>query len=192
MTGHMTRSIAGQRMLIWSIFLYILMAVPAVQATASDTFEVVITRVMDGNTVQAVTTDKKKLKIRLYGIDAPEAEHKNKRSGAVEKAGQPYGEEARDFLSSMVLDKNAKIKVVNTDRQKRVSAIVWVGKHNMGLEMIKAGMAEAYIERLEEPFRTQFVMAEKKAKAKARGIWSQGKDYVRPSVFRRKMKARSG
>lgn len=174
------------------LFFLIAFPVSAVHAAPAEYIDAIVIKVLDGNTIQAVATDKKKINIKLYGIDAPVAEVKNKRTGAIEKPGQPYGEEARDYLTSMVLDKKARIKIVNGDRQKKVSAVVWVGKHNMSLEMIKAGMAEAYIENLEEPYRTQFIVAEKKAKTKSRGIWSQGKDYVRPSVFRRKMKARAG
>ena len=176
---------------VWFVFLSCL-TVPCVHAEPVRNVEAIITKVSDGNTVQAVTPDKKKLKIRLYGIDAPEAEIRNKRNDGIDKPGQPYGGEAKDYLTSMILDKKTRVEIIRIDRHKRVSAIIWIGKHNVSLEMIKAGMAEAYVEHLDEPYLTHFLTAEKKAKAKGRGIWSQGKDYVRPSVFRRKMKARAG
>jgi len=59
------------------------------------------------------------------------------------------------------------------------------------LEMIKAGMAEAYTEDLkDQPYRDQFLQAEKETKAKRLGIWSQGIIYERPSDFRKRMKIR--
>jgi micrococcal nuclease len=47
-----------------------------------------VTKVTDRDTIQ-VDSAGTKLKIRLYGIDAPEMEHLNKRTGAISKAGQP-------------------------------------------------------------------------------------------------------
>ena len=40
----------------------------------------------------------RRVKVRLYGIDAPETEKSNKKTGHVSKAGQPYGEEAYQTL----------------------------------------------------------------------------------------------
>jgi len=49
-------------------------------------------------TVQVVTTDRTKLKVRLYGIDAPERPKVNHRTGRVDKLGQPYDEAAERAL----------------------------------------------------------------------------------------------
>lgn len=49
-------------------------------------------------TVQVVTTDRTKLKVRLYGIDAPERPKVNHRTGRVDKPGQPYDEDAERAL----------------------------------------------------------------------------------------------
>ncbi|PKN33199.1 MAG: hypothetical protein CVU61_14375 [Deltaproteobacteria bacterium HGW-Deltaproteobacteria-19] len=68
-------------------------------------------------------------------------------------------------------------------------AIVWLGDRNINLEMIQAGMAEAYREYLREPYRGQFIGAEREAKAKRIGIWSQD-GYERPSEFRKRMRER--
>lgn len=66
-------------------------------------------------------------------------------------------------------------------------SVLWLGEKNINLEMINAGMAEAYAEYLKQPYRTPFIQAEQEAKARGKGIWSQGSSYERPSQFRRRM-----
>jgi endonuclease YncB( thermonuclease family) len=57
--------------------------------------------------------------------------------------------------------------------------------------MVKEGYAEAYLEYLKEPYRAQFIRAEKEAKSARRGIWSLP-DYERPKDFRKRLKLRGG
>ncbi len=66
--------------------------------------------------------------------------------------------------------------------------ILWLGARNVNLEMINAGMAEAYVEYLKQPYRDTFLQVEKEAKAQRKGIWSQGNNYERPSQFSRKLR----
>ena len=58
------------------------------------TEEGIVKKVADGDTVTVMTNEGTKLKVRLYGIDAPETEKMNHKTGVVSKPGQPYGEEA--------------------------------------------------------------------------------------------------
>src|SRR5512136_2809788 len=60
-----------------------------------------VVKVADGDTI-TVNSEGTKLKVRLYGIDAPEIEHRNRKTGMVSKAGQPYGEEAYQALREKV------------------------------------------------------------------------------------------
>ena len=61
-------------------------------AANSRTLVAKVERVSDGDTITALTSEGTKLRIRLLGIDAPEIPHGK-------KPGQPYGEEARDYLA---------------------------------------------------------------------------------------------
>lgn len=45
----------------------------------------VVTNVSDGDTIHVTTADKTKLRVRLYGIDAPETPKINQRTGKVNK-----------------------------------------------------------------------------------------------------------
>ena len=47
-----------------------------------------VTKVSDGDTIHVTTPEQTKLKVRLYGIDAPETPKINHRTGQVNKPGQ--------------------------------------------------------------------------------------------------------
>ncbi|MHB8770512.1 MAG: thermonuclease family protein [Syntrophales bacterium] len=139
-----------------------------------------ITKISDGDTVQAVTPEGTKLKVRLYGIDAPETA-----KGKIH--GEPFGNASRDYLASLVSQRSVRVEILDIDRYRRMVAILWLAERNVNQEMIAAGMAEAYGEYLKKPYRVLFLQAEQEAKAQGRGVWSQGSSYERPSQFRRRM-----
>lgn len=139
-----------------------------------------ITRISDGDTVQAITPEGTKLKVRLYGIDAPETQKGN-------KLGEPFGNASRDYLASMISQRSVRVEILDIDRYRRMVAILWLAERNVNQEMIAAGMAEAYVEYLKKPYRTPFIQAEQEAKAHGKGIWSQGSRYERPSQFRKRI-----
>lgn len=62
-----------------------------------------VTKVSDGDSIQIKTPEQTKIKVRLYGIDAPETPKVNNRMGQVNKPGQPYGEESWKALSDKLL-----------------------------------------------------------------------------------------
>ncbi len=139
-----------------------------------------ITRITDGDTVQAVTPEGTKLKVRLYGIDAPETS-----KGKIQ--GEPFGNDSRNYLATLISQKIVRVEILDIDRYRRMVAILWLAERNVNQEMISAGMAEAYVEYLKQPYRTPFIQAEQEAKTQGKGIWSQGNRYERPSQFRRRM-----
>ena len=168
-------------------WLFILTALVIFCASASHaaplrTVTATITKITDGDTVQAVTPEGTKLKVRLYGIDAPETA-----KGKI--PGEPFGADARDYLAALVSRKTVQVEIRDIDRHRRMVAVLWLGEQNVNLEMISAGMAEAYGEYLKQPYRAPFLQAEQEAKARGRGIWSQGSNYERPSQFRKRMKS---
>jgi endonuclease YncB( thermonuclease family) len=62
--------------------------------------------------------------------------------------------------------------------------VIWIGIRNINLEMVQEGYAETYLEYLKEPYRGQFLKAQREAKSAKRGIWAlQG--YERPKDFRK-------
>lgn len=176
--------------LLISLFM-LLIASPAIARDAIRIVDGFVSKVSDGNNLTVVTKNREKLKVRMYGIDAPELDKIHRKTKRIVKPGQPFGIEAKSHLSSMVFGQDVRISIMDIDTQKRMVAVVWVREKdftkNVNVEMLKAGMAEAYTEYLvDEEYRSVFLLAEKEAREKKIGIWSLGLVYDRPSVYRNK------
>ena len=87
--------------------------------------------VHDGDTLTAMTDDKRQLKVRLHGIDAPEL-------------GQPFGQASKRALSDMVFGKQVTLHTTGTDRYKRTLARVTVGDIEVEAQVIATGHAWNY------------------------------------------------
>jgi len=87
------------------------------------------------------------------------------------------------------MGKQVRLDIIDIDQYKRMVGMIWIGNRNINLEMVKEGYAEAYVEYLKEPYRAQFIQAEREAKSARRGIWSSS-GYERPSDFRKRLKVR--
>jgi len=150
-----------------------------------------VTKVSDGDTIQITTPEQTKLKVRLYGIDAPETTKINKRTGQISKPGQPYGKESWQALRNKIMGKQVKAEIIELDKYRRAVCMIWLNDRNINLEMIRDGYAEAFIEYLRFPYKPEFLEAEKKARSAKIGIWSLPY-YERPREFRKRMKISDG
>ena len=150
-----------------------------------------VTKVTDGDSIQVTTAEQTKLKVRLYGIDAPETPRINHRTGKVSKPGQPHGEESWKALENKIMGKQVKMEILDIDKYKRMVGMIWLGDRNINLEIVREGFAEAFIEYLKPPYRTEFLDAEREAKSFRCGIWSLP-DYERPRAFRKRLKVSGG
>lgn len=142
------------------------------------TVEGKVTRVTDGDTLILVTGEGTKLKVRLYGIDAPEVRHE-------EVPGQPYGREARDALKELALGRNATLELVDIDTHKRMVCIVRVSGVDINREMVRSGFAWAYRRYLSAPYASVYIAAEKEARNRRLGLWRQANPDP-PWNFKRK------
>jgi len=150
-----------------------------------------VTKVSDGDTIHLTTPEQTKIKVRLYGIDAPETQKVNKRTGHISKPGQPYGDESWKALADKIKRRQVRLDIIDIDKYRRMVCMVWLDDRNINLEMVREGYAEAFIEYLKPPYREQFLAAEHEAKSSRRGIWSLP-DYERPRDFRKRLKVRGG
>ena len=142
----------------------------------------IVVKITDGDTVHCETREKSKLKIRLYGIDAPEIPH-----GKI--PGQPMGAESTAALRYKVFNKEVRIAVLDFDKHKRIVAMLWLGNRNINIEMVREGYAEAYREFLKNPYLSMFVEAERDAQTAKKGIWALAY-YERPSAFKKRIRSR--
>jgi micrococcal nuclease len=140
-----------------------------------------ITKVYDGDTVKA-EAGQTVVYVMLVGTDAPEV---STRSG---QPSQAFGEEAKTFLSSMVLGEEVEVAGYGLapDPDDKIVGVIYVRGKNVNLEMVKRGMAEVCRENLPRGFDVEpYLAAETEAKAGRIGIWSLGEAYVSPREWRK-------
>ena len=75
----------------------------------AETFQCKVVGVTDGDTITCLTEAKEQIKVRLYQIDAPELD-------------QPYGEEAKQVLSSIIFDKTVIVVSKHNQNEKDIPA----------------------------------------------------------------------
>src|SRR2546423_15513852 len=71
-----------------------------------------VVAISDGDTFTLLTADKEQIKIRIYGIDAPEK-------------AQDYGQQAKQYLSDLIYFDTVKVITKGVDQYGRTLAIVY-------------------------------------------------------------------
>lgn len=141
----------------------------------------------DGDGVRVNTPDgKSQIECRIDMIDAPETPKRGIPGKSVDKPGQPYGQEAKTALASMLSNKALNVTVVqgpskqNYDRH--ICRIEVEGK-DVSLEMVKAGHAFLYDEFAAPAI---FKQAELNARNKDLGLWKGPGEPERPYPYRKR------
>ena len=138
-----------------------------------------VTRVYDGDTVKAEGYDID-IKARLVGIDAPETS-KRKRD-----PGHPYSQQAKKYLSGLILKKVVEIKGYGLGPYNRILGIIYLDGKNINLEMVKAGLAEVYRGKPPKEFDSKpYIQAEAEASEAKKGMWILGDKYISPKEWRK-------
>lgn len=137
-----------------------------VPVAADDHFTGTVIGVSDGDTI-SVLRDRTPIKIRLDGIDCPES-------------GQDFGRRAKQFTSAMVFGKTVRVDSGNLERYGRLIGRVSVDGEDLGLALVKAGLAWHYKQYSQDP---ALALAEAVARAAKVGLWSQS-NSVAPWQFR--------
>lgn len=117
--------------------------------------------VTDGDTIKVrLQGQGEQIKIRLYGIDAPEK-------------GQPYGRKSREFLVELaVIGATVTIEPVNFDRYGRLVAIIYSSDgHCLNSAMVEAGLAWVYPQYCRQPICDSWNAAEHQARQSGLGLW---------------------
>jgi micrococcal nuclease len=162
-----------KRVVSYAIAGMVLMAPGAYAKDPIRTIEGIVSKISDGDTVHVTDSQGTKVKVRLYGIDAPETEKLNKKTGHVSKPGQPYGDEAYQALYRKVHRKSVKLDVMAVDQYKRSVGIVYLNSRNVNQEMVAEGWAWAYRQYLDRPHASDYIQAEEQARANRLGLWKQ-------------------
>lgn len=177
--------------IIAAVMLLCLSTIPAFAKEPVRTIEGMVTKVSDGDTIQVTDQLGTKVKVRFYGMDAPETEKSNKKTGKVSKLGQPYGEEAFQALRQKIDRQRVRLDVMDIDRYGRTVSIVWLGNRNINREMVAEGWAWAYRQYLDRAHASEYISAEEQARKAQKGIWQQNNPQP-PWEFRKSLKKSGG
>lgn len=131
--------------------------------------------------------------IRLAGVDAPEGAHFG-------KPAQPFSAEALKWLSDYILHRNVRAYVYRKDHYDRIVATVyvrrWLIRRNVGLEMVKRGLAVTYEGKTGAEFgglKEVYEKAMAKAKRKRRGMWSgKASEFESPGEYKKRWSGLDG
>ncbi|MEI7816844.1 MAG: thermonuclease family protein [Desulfuromonadales bacterium] len=135
-------------------------------ACAGRTVEGMVKAVYDGDTVVLLTREDSKLKVRLYGIDAPETKKPNKQ-------GQPYGDIAKRTLMYKIMGRRVTAEIMDIDQYKRAVAVIRYEGKDINREMVSEGMAWAYRQYLHGAYASEYIGAESLACSRRAGLWQE-------------------
>jgi endonuclease YncB( thermonuclease family) len=140
----------------------------------------VVRAVYDGDTVLLATREDSRLKVRLYGIDAPETAKPG-------EPGQPFGAVAKRTLMYKIMGRQVSAEIVDIDQYRRAVAVLRYGGRDINREMVVEGMAWAYRQYLHGAYASEYIDAEERARARHRGLWRDN-NPMPPWEFRQALK----
>jgi micrococcal nuclease len=132
------------------------------QITSSELSEVVVTKVIDGDTIELDTGEK----LRYIGIDTPETKHPNKKI-------ECFGEEASLINEELLLGKTVTLEkdVSETDRYGRLLRYVYVNELMVNEYLVRHGFAQAVSFPPDVKYQERFKEAERLAREENLGLW---------------------
>lgn len=133
--------------------------------------------IADGDTITVLRDGRDQVKIRLYGIDAPES-------------GQPFGKASKQNLSSMVYGESVQVEVMDTDRYGRTVARIFVDGEDVNAAQLRSGNAWLYEQYCKSWVCGEWFGIEADARSSRVGLWAD-KDPVPPWQWRRDKKGTS-
>ena len=140
----------------------------------SETFTAQVIKVIDGDSVNVLRLpENKEVKLRLYGIDAPEWK-------------QAYGKESKDALNGLLgTNREIFVKVLDKDRYGRLICNLHLNSEDIPVNewMVSEGNAWHYVKYAPDDINLQ--QAEKNARKNKLGLWSL-ETPMPPWEFRKK------
>ncbi|MGT6257290.1 thermonuclease family protein, partial [Escherichia coli] len=97
----------------------------------STTFEAKVVKIVDGDTITALDAQNTTIKIRMYGIDAPESK-------------QAFGQKAKQALTTAIATKIVTVIDHGTDIYGRMLGTIWLDGYDINASMVDSGYAWVY------------------------------------------------
>ena len=114
-----------------------------------------VVQVIDGDTFTGLDAKNRQVRVRLHGIDAPEAK-------------QAFGTVSRKALSDLIGGKIVSVVEVDRDSYGRTVGRVTIGNKLVNAEMVRSGLAWRYVFHDK---RNEFGALENEARRQRRGLW---------------------
>lgn len=123
---------------------------------------------IDGDTVFIARRGRRGIRMRLMGIDAPEA-----------RGGDLLAAQARAQLARLTGGRRLRLHARGRDRYRRLLGYIEDGGTDIGLILVRQGLARATGFRHER--REAYIAAEVEARRNARGLWAATAGMPGPS-----------
>ncbi|MGV7963840.1 thermonuclease family protein [Photorhabdus tasmaniensis] len=146
---------ASLKKLLLPIFILVF---PTATLASQSSFEAKVVKVIDGDTLTVLFDQNTNIKIRLYGIDAPESK-------------QAFGQKAKQALSTAVAAKTITVVDHGTDIYGRMLGTIWLDGYDINASMVDSGYAWVY--RYESnAIVPNYLKFESSAQKSAKGLWA--------------------
>ena len=123
-----------------------------------------LSRASDGDSFELKDENNRKVRVRLYGIDAPES-------------NQRFGRESREHLQSLMKGRNLRLKTMYLDNYQRSVAVVYlsdkdgIDELSINQRQVQAGMAWVYDYFCTSDFCNTWKLEEAMAQKQKIGLW---------------------
>ena len=120
------------------------------------------------------------IRIRFTGSDAPESYFFGKTQTCIDSKGQEWecGKAATEKLKQLINDQTVRCSDEGKDRYGRTLGICYIGEMDLQAEMVKSGMAVAYLR-----YSNRYEQEQNFAKMAKAGMWSG--EFKEPETWRR-------
>lgn len=163
----MVDAVTQQSRLVLALFLLPIFAVQG------ETFTGRVVRIKDGDTVEILNNAMRTTPVRVGGIDAPEK-------------SQPFGAKSKQRLADLVGGKTVVVESHKKDHHYRVVGQVLLDGKDIGLEMVRSGLAwwyRAFSSEQSAADRALYETAENNARSQRLGLWADP-DPMPPWLYR--------
>ncbi|MBQ4480976.1 MAG: thermonuclease family protein [Victivallales bacterium] len=133
-------------------------------ATVVERFSGIVTHVSDGDTCDVEIAQGQTLRIRIYGIDAPEL-------------AQPYGKESLKYVKRRIHRQKVTVEKFYDDQYGRCVGRVLLNGTDLALELLQEGIVWHYVKYCDDP---AYKKAEQQARQAQKGLWKRSTDGEEP------------
>ena len=131
-----------------------------------------VVRVSDGDTCDVEIDSGKIVRVRIYGIDAPEL-------------SQPFGRDARKYLDQRIYRQEVTVKKFYDDQYGRCVGRIQLNGQDLALELLREGIVWHYVQYCNDQ---SYAIAERLARNERKGLWRgnlEGGEPIAPWEYRK-------